>query len=158
MRKLYLFITKLFITVIFSFFISASSATLEVYAQTGDNYTILNFENEIGDGKDKEVKMLFEGERRKIAQLTLRNETRLESHSVEEPFILQCIAGKGELIIDDGETAESIELLPGTYITVEANVVHDVVSQPAISILLIRLLKEWNQKGFANPIRTYKLS
>ena len=142
MRKLYLFITKLFITVIFSFFIGASSATLEVYAQTGDNYTILNFENEIGDGKDKEVKMLFEGKRRKIAQLTLRNETRLESHSVEEPFILQCLAGKGELIIGDGETAESIELLPGTYITVEANVIHDVVSQPAISILLIRLLKE----------------
>ena len=142
MKKLYLFITKLFITVIFSFFISASSETLEVYAQTGDNYTILNFENEIGEGKDKEVKMLFKGERRKIAQLTLRNETRLESHSVEEPFILQCIAGKGELIIGEGETAESIELLPGTYITVEANVIHDVVSQPAISILLIRLLKE----------------
>jgi len=142
MKKLYLFITKLFITVIFSFFISASSATLEVYAQTGDNYTILNFENEIGEGKDKEVKMLFKGERRKIAQLTLRNETRLESHSVEEPFILQCIAGKGELIIGEGGTAESIELLPGTYITVEANVIHDVVSQPAISILLIRLLKE----------------
>ena len=138
MKKPYLFIAKLFVTVIYSLFISVSSASLEVYAQTSDNYTILNIENEIGDGKDKEVIMLFEGERRKIVQLTLRNEMRLESHSVKEPFILQCIAGKGELIIGEGETAESIELLPGTYVTVEANILHDVVSQPAISILLIR--------------------
>ncbi len=139
MRKPHLFITKLFITAVFSFFISVS---LKVYAQANDNFTILNIENEIGDGKDKEVKMLFEGERRKIAQLTLRNGQRLESHSVEEPFILQCVTGKGELIIGDGETAESIELMPGTFVTVEANVLHDVVSQPAISILLIRFLKE----------------
>ena len=142
MKKPYLFIAKLFVTVVFSLFISVSSASLEVYAQTSDNYTILNIENEIGGGKDKEVTMLFEGERRKIAQLTLRNEMRLESHSVAEPFILQCIVGKGELIIGEGETAESIELLPGTYITVEANVLHDVVSQPAISILLIRFPEE----------------
>ena len=142
MRKPYLFITKIFITVIAAFVISASSVTIEVYAQAKDNYTILNFENEIGDGIDKEVKILFKGERRKIVQLTLRNETRLEQHSVKEPFILQCIAGKGELIIGEGETAESIELLPGTFVTVEATVMHDVVSQPAISILLIGLPKE----------------
>jgi quercetin dioxygenase-like cupin family protein len=142
MRDPYLFITKIFITVISAFVISASSATLKVYAQPKDNYTILNFENEIGDGKDKEVNMLFKGEGRKIVQLTLRNEMRLEQHSVKEPFILQCIAGKGELIIGDGETAETVELLPGTFVTVEANVMHDVVSQPAISIILIRLPKE----------------
>ena len=142
MRKPYLLITKIFVTVITAFVISASSVTIEVYAQTKDDYTILNYETEIGDGTDKEVKMLFEGERRKIVQLTLRNEMRLEQHSVKEPFILQCIAGKGELIIGEGETAESIELLPGAFVTVEANVMHDVVSQPAISILLIRLPKE----------------
>jgi len=142
MRKQNLFITKMFFTIITVLVIGANSATVEVYAQTNDNYTILNFENKIGDGKDKEVNMLFKGERRKIVQLTLRNETRLEQHSVKEPFILQCIAGKGELIIGDGETAESIELLPGAFVTVEANVLHDVISQPAISILLIRLPKE----------------
>ena len=142
MIKQNLFIPRLFITAFFSFLIVAGSAIVEVYAQTKDSYTILIFENEIGEGKDKEVKILFEGERRKIVQLTLRNETRLEQHSVKEPFILQCTAGKGELIIGDGETAESIELLPGTFVTVEANVLHDVVSQPAISILLIRLPKE----------------
>ncbi|MGB5287654.1 MAG: hypothetical protein WBN42_04140 [Ignavibacteriaceae bacterium] len=107
-----------------------------------ESYKVIDVKNEISDGKEKEVKILFEGERRKIAQLTLRNEKRLEAHSVEEPFILQCIAGKGELIIGEGETAESIELLPGTYITVEANVLHDVVSQPAISRLLIRFPEE----------------
>ena len=142
MRKQNLFITKMFITIITAFVIGASSVTIEVYAQTADSYIILKIENKIGDGKDKEVNMLFKGERRKIVQLTLRNETRLEQHSVKEPFILQCIAGKGELIIGDGETAESIELLPGTFVTVEANVLHDVVSEPAISILLIRLPKE----------------
>ncbi len=135
------------VTEIFSFVMAPLLLSLvltinQSNAQTNNDFKVLEIQTEIGEGKDKEIKVLFEGELRKIVQLTLRNETSLQSHSVEEPFILQCLAGNGELIIGDGETAESIELLPGTYVTVEANVIHDVVSQPAISILLIRFPTE----------------
>ena len=129
---------RIFSSAVLLLFLSLILTINQSNAQINNDFKVLEIQTEIGEGKDKEVKVLFEGELRKIVQLTLRNETSLQSHSVEEPFILQCIAGKGELIIGEGETAESIELLPGTYITVEANVLHDVVSQPAVSILLIR--------------------
>jgi quercetin dioxygenase-like cupin family protein len=135
-------LSRIFLFALIGFISSVIIVTNKGNAQTMESYKVIDVTNEIADGKEKEVKMLFEGERRKIAQITLRNEMRLESHSFAEPFILQCIAGKGELIIGEGETAESNELLPGTYITVEANVLHDVVSQPAISILLIRFPEE----------------
>lgn len=135
-------LSQIFLIVLIGLISSVLIATNKGNAQTMESYKVIDVTNEISDGKEKEVNLLFEGERRKIVQLTLRNEMRLESHSVAEPFILQCIAGKGELIIGEGETADSIELLPGTYVTVEANVLHDVVSQPAISILLIRFPEE----------------
>jgi len=133
---------KIFLSVVTLLFLSVILTINQSNAQTTNDFKVLEIQTEIGEGKDKEVKVLFEGERRKIAQLTLRNEQRLESHSVEEPFILQCLSGNGELVIGDGENAKSIGLSPGNYVTVEANVIHDVVSQPAISILLIRFLKE----------------
>ena len=135
-------VTEIFSYVLAPLLLSLVLTINQSNAQTNNDFKVLEIQTEIGKGKDKEVKVLFEGELRKIVQLTLRNETSLQSHSVEEPFILQCITGKGELIVGSGETAESIELLPGTYVTVEANVIHDVVSYQAISILLIRFPKE----------------
>ncbi|MBE0550799.1 MAG: hypothetical protein IH619_00265, partial [Ignavibacterium sp.] len=69
----------------------------EMVAQTNGAYTEIKIQDKIGDGKEKEVNLLFEGERRKIAQLTLRNGRKLESHSVEEPITIQCAAGNGEV-------------------------------------------------------------
>ncbi len=100
---------------------------------------------EIGEGKDQEVKILFEGERRKIAQLTLRNGKRLESHSVEEPIVIQCIAGSGEVLIQNDEAEKTIELLPGKTLTIEGSVLHDVIARPEVSILLIRFLDFKNE-------------
>ena len=89
--------------------------------------------------------MLFEGERRKIAQLTLRNGKRLESHSVEEPILIQCIAGSGEVLIQNEDAEETIELIPGKILTIEGGVLHDVIAKPEISIILIRFLDSENE-------------
>jgi quercetin dioxygenase-like cupin family protein len=105
-------------------------------------YTEIKIQDEIDNGKEKEVNLLFEGKRRKIAQLTLRSGKNLESHSVEEPITIQCVAGNGEIIILDGDKTESIELKSGTFITIESNVLHDVIAKPFVSILLIRFLDE----------------
>lgn len=114
-------------------------------AQSKEDYKILDLKTEIGEGKDQEVKILFEGERRKIAQLTLRNGKRLESHSVEEPIVIQCIAGSGEVLIQTDEAEKTIELLPGKTLTIEGRVLHDVIARPEVSILLIRFLDFKNE-------------
>lgn len=106
--------------------------------QTVPDYKILEYKTEIDEGNDKEVHILFERSRRKIAQLTLRHNMRLEPHSVKEPITIHCLSGSGELVVGAGENTKSIDLRPGTYITLEANVIHDVIARPSISILLVK--------------------
>jgi len=112
-----------------------------IKAQTKRPYKVIEVTNEIADGKEKEVNLLFEGERRKIVQLTLRNGKNLEGHSAKEPIVIQCVAGEGELIINNAEDSNTIKLLPGTFVTVESNVIHDVIGKPSVSIVLIRFLE-----------------
>lgn len=114
-------------------------------AQTNTDFKVLDIQTEIGEGKDKEAKVLFDGERRKIAQLTLRNEMSLKPHSVEEPITVQCVAGSGDLIIGEGENSELIKLQPGVFVTIDANVLHDSIGKPSVSIVLIRFLEEYNK-------------
>ena len=44
----------------------------------------------------------------------------------------------------DGDKTESIELKPGTFVTIESNVMHDVIAKPFASIVLIRFLEKNN--------------
>ena len=114
-------------------------------AQTNTDFKVLDIQTEISEGRDKEAKVLFDGERRKIAQLTLRNEMSLKPHSVEEPITVQCVAGSGDLIIGEGENSELIKLQPGVFVTIDANVLHDIIGKPSVSIVLIRFLEEYNK-------------
>lgn len=124
------------------FLIALIFYSIDAKAQTKEDYKILDLKTEIGEGKDQEVKVLFEGERRKIAQLTLRNGKRLESHSVEEPILIQCIAGGGEVLIEGEDVNETIELTPGKTLTIEGGVLHDVIAKPEVSIILVRFLSD----------------
>lgn len=82
-----------------NFFFAAALFLDDANAQAKDHYKVLDIKNEINSGKDKKIKMLFEGERRKIVQLTLRNGKNFEGHSAKERIVIQCVAGEGELII-----------------------------------------------------------
>ncbi len=88
----------------------------------------------IAEGKDREVELLFEGVRRKLMQITLRNSAMLARHAVPVPITIQCIAGAGTLFV--GEPRESVVLSPGVFVTIEPGVVHEIESCPAVSILL----------------------
>ena len=90
----------------------------------------------IGDGKDQQVDLLFDGPRRRLMQITLRNRALLARHSVPVPITIQCVAGSGTLTA--GEDRQSIVLSPGTLVTIEPNVVHEIQASPAVSILLTR--------------------
>jgi quercetin dioxygenase-like cupin family protein len=85
----------------------------------------------IGPGRDKQVELLFEGPRRKIMQITLRNRAVLNAHKSAVPITIQCIAGSGTLA-----AAEEVQLTPGVLLTLEPNEIHEVRAQPEVSILL----------------------
>ncbi|GAB4292008.1 MAG: hypothetical protein Kow0098_11730 [Ignavibacteriaceae bacterium] len=114
--------------------------TNNTIAQSTNSYKVIEVKNQITEGKDKEVNMLFEGERSKIAQLTLRNEANLRWHNVAEPITIYCIVGEGELLIKNKEKTDTVKLLPGIFVTLESLVDHDIVGRPFVSILLTRYL------------------
>jgi len=134
-------LSQIFLIALIGFISSVIIATNKGEAQTMESYKVIDVTSEIADGKEKEVNLLFEGERRKIVQLTLRNRKNLEGHSAKEPIVIQCVAGEGELIIKNAEASNTIKLLPGTFVTVESNVIHDVIGKPSVSIVLIRFLE-----------------
>ena len=108
--------------------------------EKGNRMKTLNLKTEIGEGSNKQVEVLFEGPRRKIVQITLRNNDVLESHKAAEPITIQCVAGKGTLTVGNENT--SIELAPGVLLTIEPNTVHEIHGQPAVSILLSKFAEK----------------
>ncbi len=98
----------------------------------------LSLRTVIGAGRDKQVDLLFEGPRRKIVQITLRNSAGLSRHSAPFPITIQCITGEGLLGMSDA--GESLALTPGVLVTIEPNVVHEIKAGPAVSILLTQFI------------------
>jgi quercetin dioxygenase-like cupin family protein len=96
----------------------------------------MDLKTNIGEGRDKEITPLFDGERRKIIQITLRNKSVLDAHKAAEPITIQCVAGKGKLIV--GEEKEEVELQKGVLVTIEPNVVHEIRATPKVSVLLTK--------------------
>lgn len=96
----------------------------------------LNLQITIGDGKNTEVTPLFDGERRKIIQITLRNEAILNAHKAAEPITIQCVAGNGLLIV--GEEKGEVKLKEGVLVTIESNIVHEIRALSAVSVLLTK--------------------
>ena len=111
-----------------------------IAGEKGVRMKTLDLKTEITEGKDKQVDVLFEGPRRKIVQITLRNNGVLESHKAAEPITIQCVAGKGTLTV--GEEKKSLELVPGVLVTIEPNTIHEIHGQPAVSILLSKFAEK----------------
>lgn len=101
---------------------------------------VLSLQTNSGEGKDKQVDMLFEGPRRKLVQITLRNGAILNRHSAAVPITIQCVSGSGTLLA--GDAGESAALSPGVLVTLEPNVPHEIHARPAVSILLTQFKGE----------------
>ena len=103
-------------------------------AASNNNMTVVPLVTGLPAGPDKEATKLFEGPRRRLVQITLRNGAVLAAHKAAVPITIHCVAGGGRLML--GDSGESMELAPGVLVTLEPNVVHEVKGQPAVSILL----------------------
>jgi quercetin dioxygenase-like cupin family protein len=94
--------------------------------------TSLSLQSAIAPGKDRQVDLLFEGPRRKLIQITLRDGAVLAKHTAAVPITIQGIAGTGTLLVGD----EPIALEPGALFTLEPNEPHEIRANPAVSFLL----------------------
>ena len=95
---------------------------------------VLTLRTTIGDGRDKQIEQIFAGPRRKLVQITLRNNAVLGAHKAAVPITIQCVAGRGTLTT--GEARQTVELTPGVLVTLEPNLEHAIEAQPEVSILL----------------------
>ncbi len=87
---------------------------------------------EVGDGKDREVRILLADRWRKLVLIQLRRGALLDDHSARVPITIQAIAGKGILLVG----SEEYPLVPGVLVPVEAQVIHSVHGDPDIAILV----------------------
>lgn len=91
-------------------------------------------------GPSKEAVVLFKGPKRTIVQITLRNSGVLASHSASEPITIQCLTGKGRLTV--GVEKTKVELQPNILVTIEPNIIHEILGEPAVSVLLTKFTQD----------------
>ena len=99
------------------------------------NITLIKVLDLEGSGEqtaDKEVGVIFNGTVRRLVEVRLQNGATLARHHAKEPITVLCVAGAG--IFNAGaELEESQEMRPGTLITLEAGVDHEVVARASPS-------------------------
>jgi quercetin dioxygenase-like cupin family protein len=88
--------------------------------------------HEIGEGKDREVRVLMEDRWRKLVLIQLRRGVLLADHSARFPITIQTLAGKGVLRVGSEEHV----LTPGILVPVDAHVIHNVQGDPDVAILV----------------------
>lgn len=91
----------------------------------------------ISDNGDKQVKQLFTGPRRKLIEIQLKNRAIVPRHRAKEPITVLCLSGSG--IFRAGEMLdEEQRLTPGTLVTLEPEIDHEVSADPEVQILVTK--------------------
>lgn len=88
-------------------------------------------------GPPKESHRLEDGPGYVLASITLRNGALVPTHVAKEALIITCVAGQGELTIDDGR--ETVPLTPGTVATIEPGVRHGLRTPSELRVVLVRV-------------------
>ena len=90
---------------------------------------------ETAEGKD--FKEIFNSERRRIVEVSLTGGAVLAKHHAAEPITVLCLSGSGTFRAGS-DLEESQKLVPGTLITLEPGIEHDVTAEPSIRILVTK--------------------
>jgi quercetin dioxygenase-like cupin family protein len=90
-----------------------------------------------GMEKDLLAKEIYSGAMRRIIDIRIQNGATLPRHKANEPITVLCLAGKGTFHAGP-ELDDALEMSPGTLITLEPGVEHDLVADPAVHILVTR--------------------
>lgn len=99
------------------------------------------FDESISAEKDKEVREIFSGSRRRIIEIKLQNNAILPKHKAIEPITVFCLAGSGTFRAGK-DLKEEMKLQTGTFLTLEAEVEHEIIAEPAIKLLVTKYLQD----------------
>lgn len=97
----------------------------------------LDLTGTIAFDSNKEVNKLFDGPFRTLLEVRLQNGAVLSKHKATEPITVLCLSGKGVFRAGSAMDDEQ-DMRPGTLITLEADIEHEVVADPAIRILVTK--------------------
>jgi quercetin dioxygenase-like cupin family protein len=89
------------------------------------------------EDSDKVVTKLFEGERRRLLSIRLRNGAILPKHKAPEPITVLCLDGEGTFYAGD-ELEDSQKMKRGTLVTLAANVEHEARAENELHVLVTR--------------------
>ncbi|MEQ1605829.1 MAG: hypothetical protein ABL999_13270 [Pyrinomonadaceae bacterium] len=84
---------------------------------------------------DKQLTELYDGPFRRIVEVRLRNGAVLSRHHAAEPITVFCLSGTGVFLAGE-ELTESQAMRSGTFITLEAGIVHEVRAEPALQLIV----------------------
>ena len=90
-----------------------------------------------GTESSKEAAEIFRGGHRSIVEVKLTGGAVLSKHHAAEPITVLCLSGSGTFRAG-ADLEDSQKLVPGTLITLEAGVEHDVTGEPAVRILVTK--------------------
>ena len=86
---------------------------------------------------DMEVNRLLDAPFRLVVEICLKNNAVLKRHSADVPITVLCLSGSG--IFSAGiHLEDSLEMIAGTLITLEAGVDHELIADPEIHILVTK--------------------
>jgi len=88
---------------------------------------------------DKTVTKLFDGERRRILGIRLRNGAVLSKHKAHEPITVLCLDGEGTFYAGEN-LEESQKMKRGTLVTLAADVDHEARAEPELYLLVTRFI------------------
>jgi quercetin dioxygenase-like cupin family protein len=92
---------------------------------------------EVKSEKNKEVRELYNGARRRLIEVKLTENAILTKHTAPEPITVLCLAGAG--VFRAGERLEEkLELSAGVLLSLEAGIPHEVAAAPGLHILVTR--------------------
>ena len=95
----------------------------------------------IGGERSKDVKEIFNGARRRMLLVNLRNNEVLSKHKASEPIAVFCLAGAG-MFLAGRDLEDRQKLVAGTLITLESGIEHEVAAEPEISLLVTKFKAE----------------
>jgi quercetin dioxygenase-like cupin family protein len=91
------------------------------------------------EDSDKVVTKLFEGERRRLLSIRLRNGAVLSKHKAPEPITVLCLDGEGTFYAG-ADLEESQKMKRGTLVTLPANVEHEARAENDLHLLVSRFI------------------
>lgn len=87
--------------------------------------------------RDKEVREIYNGARRRMIEVKLRENTVLTRHKTSEPISVLCLSGKGTFTAG-ANLEDKLDLSAGVLLTLEGGIEHEVRAEPEIHLLVTK--------------------